>query len=436
MRFLSLALAAFFCSGIHAEEWKHWRGPSGNGTSPTAKPPTEWGSSKNIAWKAEIPGAGSGSPVVTGNRVFVVTAVPTGGKPAEPPPSRRSRGRGFGRRPAAPLVEMEFRVLCYDRTNGKKLWDEVAVTATPHEGTHSTNGFASASPCTDGEYVYAHFGSRGLYCYSVEGKLVWKRDFGKMQTRATFGEGSSPTLVGDKIIVPFDHEGASKLYALNSATGEVIWEVKRDEPTCWATPLIVESAGMQQIVMNGQNYARAYDLATGKELWRCGGQTQRPVATPVAAEDVVYVGSGFRGAFLGAFELTGSGDIAGGDAVKWTIKQDTPDIASLLLSENRLYYHKQKTGILTCVDAVTGQPFFDRQRLPGIETTYASPIAAGGFVFATGRSGKTVVIRDAQDFEIVAVNDVGEGVDATPAAIDDQLFIRGEKHLFCIRETN
>jgi outer membrane protein assembly factor BamB len=418
-----------------ADNWPHWRGPTGNGTSLTATPPTAWSPTKNVKWKVPIPGRSSGSPVVWENRVFAVTAIPDESAqpstPASPAGPQRGGRRGRG---SQPLGKMQFRVLCFNRENGDLLWDKLAIETTPHEGTHSTNGFASASPCTDGKHVYAHFGSRGLYCYTMDGELKWSRtDFPKMQTRATFGEGSSPTLVDDMIIVPYDHEGPSKLYALNKLTGETIWEADRDEPTCWATPLIVGEGDQRQIVMNGQNSARGYDLKSGQELWKCAGQTQRPVASPVATDDLVYVGSGYRGAFLGAFKLDGSGNIEGTDTVAWTIDRDTPDIASFLLSENRLYYHKAKTGILACVEASTGKPFFTDERLPEIRTTYASPIAAGGYVFATGRSGTTVVIKDAETPEVVSVNSVGEGVDATPAPVDNQLFIRGENHLFCIQ---
>ncbi len=445
MKLLTIAIALTTCQIASADNWPHWRGPTGNGTSTTATPPTEWGPNKNIAWKVEVPGKSSGSPVVWENRVFVVSAVPTGAQsqPAAASASQ-SGGRGGpggrrGRRGSGDgvvLQELEFRVMCFDRKTGKQLWNQLAVTATPHEGTHSTNGFASSSPCTDGQSVYAYFGSRGLFCYSVAGEFQWSRtDLGKMQMRAGFGEGSSPTIAGDKLIVPLDHEGESKLYALDKSTGDTIWSVTRDEPSCWATPLIVARSNSdgKQIVMNGQNYARGYDLETGKELWRCSGQTQRPVASPVASDSAVYVGSGFRGSFLGAFKLDASGDIRGTDSVAWSVSQDTPDIASPVLSGNRMYYHKEKTGILTCVDVRTGKPLFERSRLPDIRSTYASPIAAGGYVFATGRSGKTVVIKDADQLEVVSVNEVGEGVDATPAAVDNELFIRGEKHLFCIR---
>lgn len=418
-----------------ADNWAHWRGPTGNGTATDGNPPTSWSAEKNVKWKVPIPGRGSGSPVIWDDRVFVVSAVETG--PERESVKRRPERRNRFQRgaPAGPLPNLSFRVMCFDRATGKQLWQQTATTTTPHQQTHSTNGFASASPCTDGKHVYAHFGSRGLYCYTMDGQLKWKRDdFGKMQTRNGFGEGSSPTIHGEMIIVPWDHEGDSALYALNKLTGETIWKTDRDEPSCWATPLVIDVAGKKQIVMNGQNYARGYDLESGQELWRCGGQTDRPVASAIADGGVVFVGSGFRGSFLGAFVPDGSGDIEGSDKVLWAIDRDTPDIASPLLSGGRIYFHKGKSGMLTCVDAATGKPHYSAVRLRGINNTYASPIAAGGYVYLTGRSGTTVVIKDSSKFQVVATNSVGETVDATPAPAGDQLFIRGENHLFCISD--
>lgn len=184
--------------------------------------------------------------------------------------------------------------------------------------------------------------------------------------------------------------------------------------------------------MNGQNYARGYDLETGKELWRCGGQTDRPCPSAVAGDGLVFVGSGYRGSYLGAFKLDGNGDIEDTSNVAWSVNRDTPDIASPLLSDNRLYFHKEKTGILSCVEASTGKEIYGATRVPDLTTIYASPVAAGGYVFLTDRRGTTVVIKDDDEFEVVASNSVGETVDATPAPVGDQLFIRGEKHLFCI----
>lgn len=408
---LVAGLVSFSAPCLWADDWGHWRGHLGNGVSPQAQPPTEFSDSKNLAWKVTIPGKGSGSPTIWGDRVFVVTAVATNdGTPDK----------------------LAFQTLCFDRGSGELRWKKTATEAVPHEGTHATNGYASASPCTDGTHVFSHFGSRGLYCYTIDGELVWKRDdFGPMSTRNSFGEGSSPTLAEDLIIVPWDHEGPSFLYALNKATGETVWKVARDEPTCWATPLVIEVGDTKQVVMNGQNYARAYDFKTGQELWRCSGQTERPAASAVSDGELVFVTSGFRGAFLGAFRPSGRGDIQGTNSVAWTIDRDTPDVASPLLSNGRLYFYKGKSGLLSCVDAKTGKPLYEAQRIPGVSSTYASPVAAGGFVYLTDRSGTITVIKDSDRLEIVSSNTLSEPVDATPAPVDNQLFVRSENSLFC-----
>ena len=407
---LGLAVATGHAATVDGH-WGHWRGPLGNGVAPAAAPPTEFSDTKNICWKAPLPGRGSSSPVVWDDSVFVTSAVPVPGSP-----------RAF-----------DFRIFCFDRHSGAERWSRTAIQATPHEGTHETNGYASASPCTDGQHVYAHFGSQGTFCFTMTGEPVWERDFGDMHTRNEFGEGSSPTLAGNLLIVPWDHEGPSKLVAVDAATGKTVWETPRDEPTCWATPLITtDSRGRQQVVMNGENAARGYDLATGKELWQCSGQTVRPCASAVAADGIAYIGSGFRGSFLGAFDLAGDGNLAGGKHVLWTRSQHTPDVASPLLSQGRLYYYKEKTGLLSCIDAASGTPHYETRRLPGMSRTYASPVAAGGHVYLTDRSGRIVVSKDAPTLEVVAENDMGEGVDATPAPVGDALFVRGERHLFCV----
>ena len=412
LKFLFLAFVLSFQTDAMAENWPHWRGESGNGVSTTATPPTSWSENEHLQWKVAVPGRGSSSPIIWKDRVYVTSAEEID-------------------RSASGLPMFRFVTLCYNRSNGELVWQKTAIEAQPHEETHQTNGFASASPCTDGTHLYVSFGSRGLYCYTLDGELVWKRMLGQMQTRNMFGEGSSPTLEDNKLIVPWDHEGQSYLFALDKKTGETIWKVERDEPTCWATPLIVEHDGQKQIIMNGENYARSYDLETGKELWRCGGQTQRPVASPVHQDGLVIVGSGFRGAFVGAFELDGTGDIAGTENVVWSRDRDTPDIASLLLTEGRLYYYKAKTGLLTCVDAKTGEPYYSTERI-GLTNIYASPVATPDHIYLSDRDGTTVVIENSPELKIVSTNNLGETIDATPSPVDDQFFIRGEKHLFCI----
>jgi outer membrane protein assembly factor BamB len=401
------------------ENWSHWRGPAGNGSSLDATPPLEWSATKNVKWKVPVPGRGSGSPVIWENKVFVTSSVSPDG------------GLGFdGER----LSKLTFKLYCFDREDGKILWEKTSTTATPHQGTHSTNGFASASPCTNGKHVYAHFGSRGLYCYTMDGELVWKRDnFGKMDTRNAFGEGSSPTLVDGMILVPWDHEGPSALYALDQLTGKTIWKTERaDEPTNWCTPFVVEHDGGKQVVMNGQTFIRGYELKTGKELWRIAGKAQRPVTSAVAINDLVIVASGFRGSYGGAFRLGGRGDLMGTKNVAWSWDKNTPDLASPLLSGKLLYIHKAKSASLSCINPLTGEAYYTASKIPGLSTLYASSVAANGHVFITGRSGTTAVIKDSKTLKIVSTNSVGEGVDATPALVDDEIFIRGEAHLFCI----
>ena len=401
----------FQTSNAVAENWGHWRGPTGNGTAPNAKPPIVFDSTKNVRWKVPIAGRGSGSPIVWQQQVFVVTAVPS------------KQANAFA-----------FQLLCFDRGTGTNLWTKTAVEAKPHEGTHRTNGYASASPCTDGEHVYASFGSRGLYCYNMKGDLVWQKDFGDLQIRNGFGEGSSPTIADDLIIVPWDHEQGSKLFALDKRTGKIVWETARNEETsCWSTPHIAtDSTGRKQIVMNGQTAFRGYYLKTGKELWKCAGVAQRPCSSAVSMDGIAIVGGGFKGYLMGAFDMTGKGNLENTKHMLWSLTKDTPDVASPLLSDGRLYFYKEKTGALTCMEAKTGKTNYAVQRIPEIRQTYASPVAAGGHVYLTSREGMIVVIKDSPKFEVVATNNMGEGVDATPAFADNEMFIRGESTLFCL----
>ncbi|QDV21883.1 outer membrane protein assembly factor BamB family protein [Aureliella helgolandensis] len=419
--FIALLLS---CTTVLADNWAHWRGPTGNGTAPHATPPLHFSDTQNVKWKVPIPGRSSGSPAIWETQVFVVTAVSTT-DPATPGQDGRQRG--------VATPNLAFKVLCFDRETGSLQWERTAITATPHQDTHVTNSFASASPCTDGERVYASFGSQGLFCYSTTGNLVWKRtDFGPMRTRLSFGEGSSPTLEGNLLLHPWDHEGQSYLYAIDKLTGETVWRTARDEPTAWSTPLVVDHQGRKQVVLNGQNFVRSYDLKTGQELWRCAGQTERPVSSAVFDGEHVIVGSGYRGAFVGAFKPDGHGDIGGTDKVAWTIERDAPDIGSPMLSEDRLYFYKGKSGLLSCVDAKTGKFHYSAERLPGLVSTYASPVAADGRVYLTDRSGVIVVIEDSPKLKILATSSMRETVDTTLAPVDDQIFIRGENHLFCI----
>jgi outer membrane protein assembly factor BamB len=431
------------------ENWHQWRGPNANGLAPKGDPPLHWDETTNIKWKVKIPGMGSATPIVWKDRVFVLTAIDTGVEPAtaedklaeqdgRPDASAPADGQGqrssrFGRRMTRQVSTIhEFVILCLDQQTGQVRWRQVASKGVPHEGGHLTNTYASASPTTDGKNLYVSFGSRGIYCYNFDGKFLWKRDLGTMQTRRGFGEGASPVVHGNRLIVNWDHEGDSFITCLDTGTGADLWKVERDEVTTWATPLIVKHGEITQVVTNGTIRSRAYNLASGAQIWECGGQATNPIASPVAHDGLVYCMTGHRGYALNAIPLQSTGDITGTDKIAWSRDRGTSYIASPLLHDGLLYFTKSRNGILSCVEAGTGREVYTDQRLPGINTVYASITGAAGKIFIVGRGGTTVVINQGADYQLVASNQLDEGIDASPVIVGDNLFLRGNQHLYCI----
>ena len=435
--FIALVLlnSALFADDFSAN-WHQWRGPNADGTSMNANPPIEWGQSKNIKWKVKVPGKGSATPIVWGDRILITTAIKTDRKQAgtaEPAEPRRQQGgrrrRGFGGPP--PTNYYQFALICYDRKTGDKLWQKVAAEEVPHEAGHGTNTFASSSPVTNGERIYVSFGSRGVFCFDMDGNEQWERDFGKMQTRASFGEGSSPALHGNTLAVPWDHEGQSSMMALDATTGETKWQVEREERTTWATPFIVEHNGRTQVVTNG-NRVRSYDLTTGELIWECGGQVDNPIPSPVLQDGTVFCMTGYRGNAIYAIPLEATGDITDSDQVAWDRNDAAPYVASPTLYKGQLYFTKSRDGIVSSLDARTGDVLFGQKRLPSIRSVYASPVAAADRIYFTGRDGTTVVIRHGSTLEVLATNKLDEGIDASPAIVGNEMFLRGETHLYCL----
>jgi outer membrane protein assembly factor BamB len=428
--------------GVRAEDvpekwldnWHQWRGPLANGTAPKGDPPVKWDEKTNVKWKTPIPGKGSATPIVWGDRVFVLTALDTG-RQADPADLPKPDDR-FEKRTTAPTTYYQFIVYCLDRQTGKVLWQKTAAEQVPHEGHQPTHSFAAGSPTTDGRYLYVSFGSRGLYCYDLEGKLQWTRDFGKMATRLGWGEAVTPTLHGDTLVVSWDQEAGSFITALDARTGATRWKTSRDEPTTWTTPLVVEYQGRTQVVVNGTNRARSYDLATGQELWQCGSQTPavNPIPSAVRYGDRVICMSGYKTMTARAIALDATGDVTKSDKVAWHHDRGTPYVPSPLLAGNRLYFTQLNDPFLTCLDAETGKPVFDRVRLAGLGSVYASPVCAAGRIYLPDRDGTTLVFKKSDKLEILATNRLGETIDASPAVVGKQLFLRGEKHLFCIEE--
>jgi outer membrane protein assembly factor BamB len=443
MRTLSfVALVVFSTAAVSASDfdqqklhnWHQWRGPLANGFAPEADPPLNWGADSNIKWKVPVPGQGESTPIVWENRIFITTAIKTEREEEQPPTEVAEAPGGNPFKIERPTHYYQFVVQCYDRADGKLLWSQIAAEAVPHEGHHKDHGYASPSPVTDGTHVYASFGSRGLYCYDVDGKLVWNRDLGDLFTYRFFGEATSPVLEGDTLLVNWDHEGDSFLYALDAKTGQTRWQAPREPGTSWSTPLVVEFDGRKQIVVNSNKKARGYDFSNGEVLWECGGQTLAIIPCPVAYDGMVFLMSGYPQSALFAVPLDARGDISGTDKIAWSRIGDTPYCPSPVLVGGTLWFNKSNTAILTRLDAKTGKPIIEKERLPDIRNVYASPVAAQNRIYFTDRDGTTLVLEDAPEVKVLATNKLDEAVDASPALVGNQIIMRSETHLYCIGE--
>jgi outer membrane protein assembly factor BamB len=428
----ALALIGATVHGVETDAeryWPQWRGPHATGVSPHATPPIAWSETKNIRWKIEVPGRGSASPVIWGDRVFVLTAMPAGISTGE---SHKPRGG------VEPRTAHVFKVLAINRADGKVAWEKTAKEEVPHEASHADNGtWASSSAVTDGQHILASFESRGLYCYDMNGGLVWQKDLGDKKMRNEFGEGSTPALHGNTLVVVWDHyvPGASFVVALDKRSGQELWRVKRDEIDTWATPLIVDHEGRAQVIVSGMNRLRSYDLRTGDVVWETAGLTMNAIPSPVAANGMVFATSGFRGNSLKAIRLAGAkGDITGTPNIVWTLDRDTPYVPSPLLYDNVLYILKTNNGLLSAFDAKTGKPHYQLQRLDKAPNVFASPIGAAGRVYIAGRDGTTVVLRHGPTFEVLAENTLDDGFDASPATVGTELYLRGYRYLYAIGE--
>jgi outer membrane protein assembly factor BamB len=414
--------------------WPTWRGPAANGTAAQGNPPVTWSVSENIKWKVGIPGEGRSSPVIWGDKIFLLTATDTGqvkstaSQPVPPPAGAKS-----GLSTPTPKTIHKFDLLCLDRGTGKTLWQKTATEAVPHEGHQPTGTFANYSPVTDGKHVWVSFGSRGLYCFDLEGNLTWSKPLPMMKTVMSFGEGSSPALAGDAIIVVCDHQAGSAIFAFNKTAGEQLWRKDRDEPTSWATPAVVEVDGKTQVIVSATNLIRSYDAKTGDLIWQCSGQVKNVIPSPVVGFGMVFCTSGYQGASLQAIKLAGkTGDLSKTDAIAWQVNKGTPYVSSPLLYGNRIYVFSVLAPVLSCYEAQTGKALFTGQTLEGINQVYASPVGVADRVYCPGRNGVTVVIKNADAFRVLATNKLDDEFDASPAVIGDDLYMRGNKFLYCI----
>ena len=411
-------------------QWGQWRGPLATGAAPKADPPVEWSETKNIRWKTKLPGLGHSSPVVWGSLVFVTTAEMTGAKKPFTGVTPDGAHNNMN-----PLFDHQFAVMAIDRQTGAVVWRRTVATRQPHESTHESATWASNSPVTDGEHVLSFFGSNGLYCLDTGGRLLWSRDLGDMQVKHGHGEGASPLLHGETVVVNWDHEGASVIVALAKRTGVELWRQPRDEVTSWATPIVVTHDGQAQVVVSGTRRVRGYDLKTGAVIWEAGGLPGNIVASPVGADGMVFAAGSYEKQTLLAIRLTGAkGELTGTQQIAWQKNRSTPYVPSPLLYDGWLYYLRHYQGVLSRVNAKTGDEPSGPFRLGSVFNIYSSPVAAAGRIYVTDRNGKTLVMSNDAEPKALTLNKLDDRFSASAALVGDAIFLRGEKFLYCIGE--
>jgi len=416
--------------------WPQWRGPESSGISPETNLPTEWSATKNIEWKTPLPGRGHSSPVIWENKIFLTTSlegpVITGAKA----PTHFLRGKEF-LHPDSVGADHSYtlKVLALDARSGKILWERTAYEGKVYDNRHKKNTYASPTPATDGRHLYVFFGSEGLYCYDFRGNLIWKASLGPMGTMG-MGTGISPVLYENLVIVQcdqeFEGEGAFTA-AVDKKTGKQVWRSERKEAATWATPLVVRTPERAELVASGAYRIVSYDPATGRELWRTEGLMSNAIPSPVANREMVFVSAGYPAKKVIAIRLGGSGDLTATPNIVWKYDKGTAYVPSPILYGEHLYVMTDK-GLVTCLDARTGQVKYEGARVPVPATFSASPVAFEGKILLTSEDGDTFVIKAGPVHEVLRSNSLGEPVYASPAIADGRLFIRGEKHLYCIRE--
>lgn len=404
------------------ENWPQWRGLNHTGSTPVGNPPVEFSETKNVKWKVAIPGKGHATPIVWGNQIIVQTAVATDQKAAAPDSTASSQTEFIH----------QFKVISIDKSSGKTNWQTTVKEELPLERTHELSSWASNSPATDGENIYAFFGSRGLYCLDLQGKVKWERDFGQMEIVASFGEGSSPTVYGDKVFVQWDHQQKSYLYALDKNTGKEAWTAERDEITSWATPLVVEVNGKAQLITSATNKVISYDAQTGAVIWECTGMTRNVIPNPMYADGILYLMSGFRGNAIKAIDLANAkGDITASSAILWEYNQDAPYTPSPVLMDGKLYFLKGNSGVMTCLDAKDGKVLYSNQKVEGVGNIFSSPTGCKDRLYFAS-TGLVAVVKAGSEYSLMATNTLDDTFHASPVIIGNDLFLRGFKSLYCI----
>lgn len=442
-------MAFLFAQLAAAEDYPQFRGADSNAVSKLPLPVT-WGDAdgnqSNVRWKIPVQGEGWSQPIVWGGRVFMTAAVPS--DPAKEDATRPESNNGGYGRDRRDLIDVlyQYQVICIEADSGKEIWRKSVKEGKPPIPRHSTNTYATETPVTDGERIYAYFGMNGVHCLDMDGNLVWQRDLGQYQMRADWGTASSPTLLDNRLFVQVDNEEQSFLVALDTTSGEEMWRVPRDESSQYSSPFVWKNSLRSELIAGGMIY-RSYDPATGTLLWQLDMNKGRSSATPVAIGDRLYVGNEFRnrgggddgGGRLYAIKPGGSGDITpadgnmSGEFVQWRMDESGLQMASATHCGGNLYFFERRRGMVRCVDVETGRLEY-QSRVRGANAFWASPWTDGKHLYALDSDGNTHVFAPGDELNVVAVNQLGEQTWGTPALADGRIYLRTVDHLYCIAD--
>lgn len=433
-----LALLAFTSACALAQNnWPQFRGEHSIGVATNKNLPTTWGTNQNVAWKSDVPGSGWSSPVIWDDKIFVTSVIKDG--EMEPP----KKGLYFGGERKTPSKDIHhWMVYCFDWKTGKRLWEKQVHEGSPSTSVHLKNTYASETPVTDGERVYAYFGNLGLFCLDMKGKEIWSQTWGHFNTRYGWGTAASPVLHKDRIYIVNDNEEKSFLVALDKKTGKEIWRTDRDEKSNWATPFVWQNEKRTELITPGKNKVRSYDLS-GQPLWEFGGMSSIVIPTPFAHNGLLYVCSGYVGDStrpVFAIRPGASGDISlkegetNNQFIAWYEKTAAPYNPSPLVYGDH-FYTLFDFGFLSCRDARTGQLIYDKQRInpSGNSGFTASPWAYDNNIFCLSEDGDTFVFDAGRDYKLISKNSLDEMCMATPAMARDSLVIRTASKLYRIK---
>lgn len=416
-------------------QWAQFRGPNGSGVATEAHP-TQWSASKNLAWTADIAGGGWSSPVVTGDYVFVTTAIST--------EFVRPKGFGegvssmrsfFGSKP--PQKPISFEVHCFRLSDGTPLWKKQVASRKPAHKIHPSNSYATESPATDGQHIYAYFAAVGVVaCLDLTGEVIWTRDLGAYPTSSDFGTGSSLALLDEHLFIQCDNERKSFLCALDTKSGDDVWRVDRKRGTSWSSPVIWKNRHRQELVACGAGKVTSYEPTTGKIIWELSGTGGAFSASPALDENRIYFGNSgrtSRGPLI-AVNAGASGrlslDSVSAEGVAWVVRTAAPGMCSPVAVSGRLYVLSR--GILSCHDAETGERLY-RSRIPDASSVTASLWSDGEYLYALNESGETSVIEIGNEFKLVGSNKMPGLYWSTPSVIGDALLIREASKIHCLR---